>query len=96
MAVRIDKKIKGYAVVTPEDKAKEAIKAEAVTREAAEAELTKGADVIQMHERIERPLQRFGAWIERTSHENLAWALAIIGFLLVRHAWMAGARPPWM
>ena len=49
-----------------------------------------------LHERIERPLQRFGAWIERTSHENLAWALAIIGFLLVRHAWMAGARPPWM
>ncbi len=55
MAVRIDKKIKGYAVVTPEDKAKEAVKAAAVTREAAEAELAKGADVIQMHERIERP-----------------------------------------
>ena len=55
MAVRIDKKIKGYAVVTPDDKAKEAVKAAAVTREAAEAELAKTADVIQMHERIERP-----------------------------------------
>ena len=55
MAVRIDKKIKGYAVVTPDDKAKEAVKAAAVTREAAEAEKAKGADVIQMHERIERP-----------------------------------------
>ncbi len=55
MAVRIDKKIKGYAVVTPDDRAKEAVKAAAVTREAAEAEQAKTADVIQMHERIERP-----------------------------------------
>ena len=55
MAVRIDKKIKGYAVLTPEDKAKEAaVKAEAVSRAQVEAELPK-ADVIQMHERIERP-----------------------------------------
>ena len=55
MAVRIDKKIKGYAVVTPEDKAKEAaIKADSVSRTQAEAELPV-ADVIQMHERIERP-----------------------------------------
>ena len=53
MAVKIDKKIKGYAVVTPEDKAREA-KAEAVSRAAVEAELAT-ADVIQMHERIERP-----------------------------------------
>ena len=53
MAVKIDKKIKGYAVVTPEDKAREA-KAEAVSRAAVEAELPT-ADVIQMHERIERP-----------------------------------------
>src|SRR6476661_1748049 len=53
MAVKIDKKIKGYAVVTPEDKAREA-KAEAVSRAQVEAELPK-ADVIQMHERIERP-----------------------------------------
>ena len=54
MAVKIDKKIKGYAVVTPEDKAKEAAKAESVPRAVVEAELPK-ADVIQMHERIERP-----------------------------------------
>ena len=53
MAVRIDKKIKGYAVVTPEDKAK-AVQAESVARATAEAELPT-ADVIQMHERIERP-----------------------------------------
>ena len=53
MAVKIDKKIKGYAVVTPEDKAK-AVQAESVARATAEAELPT-ADVIQMHERIERP-----------------------------------------
>ena len=53
MAVKIDKKIKGYAVVTPEDKAREA-KAEAVARATVEAALPT-ADVIQMHERIERP-----------------------------------------
>ncbi|MDG6348679.1 NrdJb [Luteimonas sp. 8-5] len=52
MAVKIDKKIKGYAVVTPEDKAK--AQAEPVSRAAAEAQLPT-ADVIQMHERIERP-----------------------------------------
>lgn len=55
MAVKIEKKIKGYAVVTPEDKAKEAVKAESVARAAAEAEVKPVADVIQMHERIERP-----------------------------------------
>ena len=53
MAVKIDKKIKGYAVVTPEDKAK-AVQAGSVARATAEAELPT-ADVIQMHERIERP-----------------------------------------
>ena len=53
MAVKIDKKIKGYAVVTPEDKAK-ALQADAVPRAVVEAELPT-ADVIQMHERIERP-----------------------------------------
>ena len=54
MAVKIEKKIKGYAVVTPEDKAKEAIKADSVSRAQIEAELPV-ADVIHMHERIERP-----------------------------------------
>ena len=54
MAVRIDRKIKGYAVVTPEDKAKEAVKAESATREQVAAQLPVD-NVIQMHERIERP-----------------------------------------
>lgn len=54
MAVKIDKKIKGYAVLKPEDKAKEAVQGASVPRETVEAELPV-ADVIQMHERIERP-----------------------------------------
>ncbi|QNP39725.1 TSCPD domain-containing protein [Lysobacter solisilvae (ex Woo and Kim 2020)] len=55
MTVKINKKIKGYAVVTADDKAKEAVKAESVSRIAAEAEAKPMADVIQMHERVERP-----------------------------------------
>lgn len=59
MAVKIDKKIKGYAVVKPEDKAKEAAQGASVARETVESELQapdkRVADVIQMHERIERP-----------------------------------------
>ncbi len=59
MAVKIEQKIKGYSVVTPEDKAKDVVKAEAVARDVAEAALHASekhvADVIQMHERIERP-----------------------------------------
>src|SRR5690606_6752662 len=54
MAVKIDKKITGYAVVTPEDKDKPVAGA-SVPRQKAEAELPKTADVIHMHERIERP-----------------------------------------
>ncbi len=57
MAVKIDKKIKGYSVLTPEDKAREnapVAKVESVSRDAVEQE-SKGAEVIQMHERIERP-----------------------------------------
>ena len=57
MAVKIDKKIKGYTVLTPEDRAREnaaVIHAESVTRAKAEAELPV-ADIIHMHERIERP-----------------------------------------
>ena len=53
MSVKIEKKIKGYSVVRPEDKAA-AAKADAVPREQAESTLAT-ADVIQMHERIERP-----------------------------------------
>jgi hypothetical protein len=58
MAVKIDKKIKGYAVVTPEDKARDAaVQGASVPREKIEAEAAAKpmADVIQMHERIERP-----------------------------------------
>lgn len=55
MAVKIEKKIKGYSVVTPEDKAKEAAKAAAASAASAKAEELPTADVIQMHERIERP-----------------------------------------
>jgi hypothetical protein len=56
MAVKIDKKIKGYAVLKPEDKAKEVAQA-AAARDAADAQAQANrlADVIQMHERIERP-----------------------------------------
>ena len=62
MAVKIDKKIKGYSVVTPEDRAKqaEAARVEAVKREAAEAE-AQASNVIQMHERIERPETLIGS-----------------------------------
>ncbi|KAF1717095.1 NrdJb [Pseudoxanthomonas yeongjuensis] len=57
MAVKIDKKIKGYSVLTPEDKARESaavVQAESISRAKAEAELPV-ADIIHMHERIERP-----------------------------------------
>ena len=54
MAVKIQKKITGYAVVSPEDKEK-AVAGASVPREKVEAETPKSADVIQMHERIERP-----------------------------------------
>ncbi|GAB3316785.1 TSCPD domain-containing protein [Luteimonas notoginsengisoli] len=53
MAVKIEKKITGYAVVNADDKDK-AVAGASVAREKVEAELPT-ADVIQMHERIERP-----------------------------------------
>jgi hypothetical protein len=57
MTVKIDKKIKGYAVVTPEAKEAarvETARVEAVSRAVIEAGLPM-ADIIQMHEKIERP-----------------------------------------
>ena len=48
MAIRIDKKITGYAVATPDDKAADPSAAPASPEE-------RGAQVIQMHEKIERP-----------------------------------------
>lgn len=50
MAVKISRKIKGYSVIKPEDKAK----AQAPAEVAAETP-RRGAEVIQMHEQIERP-----------------------------------------
>ncbi|WP_305806116.1 NrdJb [Stenotrophomonas sp. YIM B06876] len=56
MAVKIDKKIKGYAVITAEEKAREAAVAAApvasIERAIAEAPVD---NIVQMHERIERP-----------------------------------------
>ncbi|MCL7714564.1 NrdJb [Stenotrophomonas mori] len=49
MAVKIDRKLKGYAVITPADKAREAA-APAAERDAAE-----DSNIVHMHERIERP-----------------------------------------
>src|SRR3546814_4205029 len=55
MAVKIEKKITGYAVVGADDKDRDkAAAATPVAREAAESELPT-AEVIHMHERIERP-----------------------------------------
>ncbi|MGA0588014.1 NrdJb [Dyella sp. KRB-257] len=53
MAIKIEKKIKGYAVVKPEDKAAPAA-APAAAPKAAKPE-PKQAEVIQMHESVERP-----------------------------------------
>ena len=50
MAVKIDKKIKGYTVVSAEDRARDAQASQAPV-----AVEPKMADVIQMHERLERP-----------------------------------------
>lgn len=56
MAIKINKKIKGYSVQKPEDKAKEAAPAAApVVR--AEPE----SNIIQMHEKVERPEVLVGA-----------------------------------
>lgn len=50
MAVKIEKKIRGYSVISAEDRAREAQAAAPVV-----ADAPKTADVIQMHERLERP-----------------------------------------
>ncbi len=33
---------------------------------------------------IERPLQRFGGWLQRTGRENTLWVIGIVGFYLAR------------
>lgn len=35
---------------------------------------------------VQRPLERFAAWMERTGAENTAWIMGIIGFLIARSA----------
>ncbi|GAA1785550.1 GAP family protein [Agromyces lapidis] len=35
---------------------------------------------------VRRPLERLGAWLERTAAENTAWILGIVGFLVARSA----------
>jgi len=54
MAVKIDSKIKGYAVLTSEDKAREAAAPVPVV-DSATAEAPGQDNIIHMHERIERP-----------------------------------------
>ena len=35
---------------------------------------------------VQRPLERFATWMERTGAENTAWIIGIIGFLIARSA----------
>ncbi len=53
MAVKIDKKIKGYSVITPDDKARETAAAKAPV--AAALDESPADNIVHMHERIERP-----------------------------------------
>jgi hypothetical protein len=57
MAVKIEKKIKGYAVVTPDDKARE-VAAQASVSAPVVAD---DSNIIHMHERIERPEMLLGS-----------------------------------
>lgn len=54
MAVRIDQKIKGYAVLTPEEKTRQAAASTAPALATASS-LAPPDNIVQMHERIERP-----------------------------------------
>ena len=53
MAVKIDKKIKGYSVITADEKSKEAAAKAAVV--AAAPDVAAESNIVHMHERIERP-----------------------------------------
>ncbi|MQP74451.1 NrdJb [Stenotrophomonas sp. MYb238] len=52
MAVKIDKKIKGYSVITADDKAREAAAKAPVAQARDDAQ---DSNIVHMHERIERP-----------------------------------------
>jgi len=54
MAVKIDKKIKGYSVITPDDKARDAAAAAKAAVAVAPVESVTD-NIVHMHERIERP-----------------------------------------
>ena len=60
MAVKIDKKIKGYSVITPDDKAREAAAAAAAAKTAA-VQAANDPSIVQMHEAIERPEMLLGS-----------------------------------
>ncbi|MGY0797501.1 TSCPD domain-containing protein [Lysobacter sp. A286] len=60
MAMKIEHKITGYSVVTADEKAQEVVKSDAAAREAASA-AKPGTNVIQMHEKIERPETLIGS-----------------------------------
>jgi hypothetical protein len=55
MTIKIEKKIKGYSVQSAEDKAREAAAASTPAPAPAEPLALPRADIIQMHEQIERP-----------------------------------------
>ena len=59
MAVTISKKIKGYSVITPDDKAREA--AAAAKAPATVAAAANDPAIVQMHEAIERPEMLLGS-----------------------------------
>lgn len=59
MAVKISKKIKGYSVITPDDKAREAAAAAKAPAPAVAAANDPG--IVQMHEAIERPEMLLGS-----------------------------------
>jgi len=59
MAIKIEKKIKGYSVVKPEDKAAPAVAP--VVAVASAPKDAPSAEVIQMHESVERPETLVGA-----------------------------------
>ena len=59
MAVKISQKIKGYSVITPDDKAREAAAAAKAPAPAAAAANDPG--IVHMHEAIERPEMLLGS-----------------------------------
>jgi hypothetical protein len=61
MAIKISKKIKAYSVQKPEDKAKEAAVAEEMALSDEMVEREPASNIIQMHEKVERPEALVGA-----------------------------------